>query len=358
MKTSIIILTFNKLKYTQQCIESIRKYTKPNNYEIIIVDNNSTDDTVGWLKQQTDIYTIYNTENMGFPSGCNQGIRVATGDEILLLNNDVMVTANWLENLRTALYSANDIGAVGPLGTNTYYQNFEKNFNSMNELQAYANMYNKSNSDLWEERLRLIGFCMLIRKAVIEKIGLLDERFSPGNYEDDDYSLRIRLAGYKLYLCKDTFIYHYGELSFRDNPNRYSELLTINGNKFSEKWGFNSGYSTQVREDVIYCVDFPDNAPLKVLEVGCSCGGTLLKLKNTFKNAEIYGIEINAQAARIAQLVADVIAGDIETLQLPYADNFFDYILFPDVLEHLRDPWNTVRNLKRYLKPGGQIIAS
>lgn len=86
MKTSIVILTHNQLEYTKLCIESIRKYTKKNSYEMIVVDNASIDGTQEWLRQQEDILSIFNDVNLGFPKGCNQGIEVSSGDNILLLN--------------------------------------------------------------------------------------------------------------------------------------------------------------------------------------------------------------------------------------------------------------------------------
>ena len=99
--TSIIILTYNNLNYTKECLDSIKKYTKEGTYEIIIVDNNSTDGTVEYLKSQPDLKVIYNKENMGFPKGCNQGISLASNsNDILLLNNDTIVTNNWLDNLK------------------------------------------------------------------------------------------------------------------------------------------------------------------------------------------------------------------------------------------------------------------
>ena len=80
--TSIIILTFNQMKYTQLCIDSIRRYTPPGTYEIIIVDNHSTDGTVDWLREQSDIKLLLNAHNAGFPKGCNQGIKLAKGNDI------------------------------------------------------------------------------------------------------------------------------------------------------------------------------------------------------------------------------------------------------------------------------------
>ncbi|QJW48674.1 glycosyltransferase family 2 protein [bacterium BFN5] len=121
MLTSIVMLTYNKLAHTQTCIDSIREFTPADSYELIVVDNHSTDGTIEWLQQQADIRTIFNSTNQGFPKGCNQGIEMAKGDSILLLNNDTIVTQNWLSNLTTCLFSSSDIGAVGALTNNCSY---------------------------------------------------------------------------------------------------------------------------------------------------------------------------------------------------------------------------------------------
>ena len=359
MKTSIIILTFNQLDYTQKCIDSIRKYTNKNTYEIIAVDNNSTDETVSWLKKQKDIKTIYNKENVGFPKGCNQGIAVSTGENILLLNNDVIVTNRWLDNLAECLYSENDIGAVGPTTNNaSYYQSIKINYHSETELQKFANTVNRLNPEMWEERLKLVGFCMLIKRSVLDQVGLLDEQFSPGNFEDDDLSYRIRLAGFRLLLCKDTFIHHFGSVSFRQDNTKYAALLEKNGKKFMDKWGVDSTYSNLIRFDVAGFVDNPEDAPLKILEVGCACGGTLLHLKNKYKKASFYGIELNKGAAHSAALFAEVSNQNIEGLELAYPKKNFDYIIFADVLEYLQDPGKVLTKLKQYLKPHGKLLVS
>lgn len=243
MKTSIIILTYNKLDYTKQCIESIRKYTQSGTYEIIIVDNHSVDGTVDWLTEQEDIILISNTENLGFPKGCNQGILKASGDNILLLNNDTVVTTNWLSNLIECLYSAENIGAAGPVTNScSNLQAIPVSYTSLDEMQSFARGFNASDPQKWEQRPKLVGYCLLLKKKVVDAIGLLDERFSPGNYEDNDYCYRLLLAGYSIILCKDTFIHHYGSLSFNDHYDEYMKLLETNRIKFEEKWSnFHNG---------------------------------------------------------------------------------------------------------------------
>lgn len=224
------------MNYTKLCIESIIKYTKAESYEIIVVDNGSADGTREWLREQ-NVIKINNSSNQGFTKACNQGIKISSGDNILLLNNDVIVTKNWLSNLLTALYSSSDIGAVGPL-TNLCSNNqaIAIKYSSIEEMERFAENLNKSNSTLWQEKERLIGFCFLFKRQLIEEIGYLDEIFSPGNYEDDDYSLRIRLAGYRLLLCRDTFIHHFGSVSFKEDNEKLIKLREINKKKFEIKW--------------------------------------------------------------------------------------------------------------------------
>lgn len=238
--TSIIIVTYNKLEYNKLCIDSIRQFTEPASYEIIIVDNHSTDGTAEWLQELTDIRLILNSENVGFPAGCNQGIAAATGNSILLLNNDTIVTPRWLSNLQQCLFSANDIGAVGAVTNScSNFQSIACEYTSIAEMIRFSRRINRSNPELWENRARLVGYCMLIKTEVINKIGLMDEIFSPGNFEDDDYSLRIRNAGYRLILCRDTFIHHFGSVSFSsfgEQAARFRNLLETNKQKFIAKW--------------------------------------------------------------------------------------------------------------------------
>ncbi|HMM20560.1 MAG TPA: glycosyltransferase [Selenomonadales bacterium] len=349
MKTSIIILTQNERDRTRTCIENIRKYTEPEQYELIIVDNQSTDGTVDWLKTQDDLKVIYNDRNAGHPQGYNQGLAIAAGDNVLLLRNDVVVTSGWLSNLLHCLYSNDTIGAVSPT-TNIcgYYQSIAVHYQTLEEMQEYAARVNQPHPEFWEERLKLVGHCTLIKKEVLDKVGQLDEQFTPGGLEDEDYSLRIRLAGYKLILCKDTFVHNSGNTAHQID----------NRGKFIAKWGFDPVYSTFIRHEIINLIDKSKDRPFNVLEVGCACGGTLLQIKNIYPKAEIAGIELNEEAALSAKLFAEVIAADIENTMLPFPVEHFDYIIFADVLEHLVNPWQALENMRPYLKPDGQILAS
>lgn len=357
MITSIVILTHNKLVYTKLCIESIRKYTNKNDFEIIVVDNHSTDGTADWLNNQRDIITIFNEENVGFPKGCNQGINIAVGDNILLLNNDVVVTPNWLVNLNKCLYSSEGIGAVGTVSNRCpYYQQINIKYNNMEEMISFAEKYNISDKNKWEERLKLIAFCISIKREVIDKVGLLDEKFTPGNFEDDDYSLRIRKAGYRLMLCKDTFIHHYGNVTFGENPYEYSNILKINQKKFEEKWGFSWENCKAINYKIIKLINKPKSEEFNVLEIGCGCGANLLEIKNVFKNANVYGVELNKNAGEIARTFAKSIIENIVNCDLSYEEKFFDYMIFSSADMNLNDSPEILKFVRKHLKGDGKIL--
>ena len=259
-KTSIIILSYNTLEMLQLCIESIREHTEVGSYEIIVVENASKDGSAEWLKEQEDLRCIYNEENQGFPKGCNQGLEIAEGTELLLLNSDTIVTKNWLENLCRALYSDPAVGAVSCV-TNccSNNQQIEAPYENIAEMQAFAADYNKSNPARWEKKTTLVGFCFLFKRDVFDKVGFLDEQFSPGNFEDDDYSLRILQQGWDLLLCRDTFIHHFGHASFlkgygaqeaAEKVQRSNALLQRNGALFQQKWHVPPTYKVMAAEEL------------------------------------------------------------------------------------------------------------
>lgn len=254
LKTSIIILNYNTIDYIQACVESIRAFTEAGRYEIIVVDNGSRDGSVEWLREQPDLKCIFNRENAGFPKGCNQGMAIATGTEIMLLNSDVIVTPRWHEQMIRVLYSGDDIGAVSCMANEcSNFQTIPVPYKILDieELLAFAERYNHSNPARWTLHFTLVGFCLMFRRHIYEEIGELDEMFTPGNYEDDDYCFRIMKAGYRLILCRDTFIHHYGSGTFvkkrtpeeeEEHRRRLTALLDRNFKYFQDKWKVRDRY--------------------------------------------------------------------------------------------------------------------
>ncbi|WNS43377.1 glycosyltransferase family 2 protein [Paenibacillus sp. MMS20-IR301] len=234
--TSIIIPTYNRLGLLRSCIESIREHTG-SPYEIIVVDNGSSDGTDAYCRA-SKLTFISLPENRGFPLACNMGLTLAAGDELLLLNNDVIVSKGWLDNLKRALYSAPDIGIVGPV---TNYasgrQQVQTGYADIAGYHAEAGRANVPDAAKWSETRRLVGLCFLFKRQLLDAIGLLDERYSPGHYEDDDYCYRARLQGYRLLIAGDCLVHHEGSASFKEvYPASLQELVERNRRVFIEKW--------------------------------------------------------------------------------------------------------------------------
>jgi len=237
--TSIIIPTFNGLPMLASCIESIREYTADVPYEIIVVDNASTDGTDEYCIREGIVFLSL-PANEGFPKACNLGLKVARGDYLLLLNNDVTVTKNWLDNLLAAAESSPDIGLVGPVTNEASgIQKAQISFRDMSDFQRIASGNNHSDPDRWIEAKRIIGMCLLFKREVMNRIGYFDEAFSPGHYEDDDFCHRARLAGYRLLICGDVLVHHRGSASFKQSqPEQLRALIDRNYRLFMDKWKF------------------------------------------------------------------------------------------------------------------------
>jgi len=240
-KVSIIMLTFNQKETTIKCIESLKRNTEAD-YELIIVDNGSNDGTREYLngikKEQDNIKLIFNEKNIGFAKANNQGIVLAEGEYILLLNNDVLLTKGWLNRLIACAESDPEIGVVGPCTNKAVGQQVVDVQIEMEDqlIQKYAYMQLMKNAGNWFETHRIIGFCMIIKKEVIERVGMLDERFGPGGFEDYDFCLRVKQAGYKVMIASDVFIYHIGGQGYSNNDLDYDKLRHQNVQIFIEKW--------------------------------------------------------------------------------------------------------------------------
>jgi GT2 family glycosyltransferase/glycosyltransferase involved in cell wall biosynthesis len=228
---SIILIAYNQFNYTLKCLKSIKENVKVS-HEIILIDNASSDETKTAFKNEINYVRYFrNQTNLGFPTAVNQGITQAIGKYILILNNDTILTENLIERMIEVAESDEKIGLVGPLSNEVsgLQKDENANYNSIEEMFRYAEQLKEKNKGQIFHFPRVAFLCTLIKKEVIEKIGGLDERFSPGNYEDDDFCLRAQFVGFKTVIIKDAFIHHFGSKSFKaDGIKAYSDRLETN----------------------------------------------------------------------------------------------------------------------------------
>ena len=237
---SVVIVAHNELPYTRMCIESVSECTRYP-YRLVLVDNGSTDGTEPYFRSVDGAVVVRNDTNLGFAGGVNAGLRVADGRYIVLLNNDTIVTEGWLTKLVEAAESERGVGIVGPLTNHAKgAQRVETGeFRDVGELAQHAQAVARRNAGQRQLTKDLAAFCILIKREVIERIGYFDERFGIGNFEDDDYCLRARRAGFTLLIVRDCFIYHFGERTFLGlgiEGERWLNLLEENRKLFEAKW--------------------------------------------------------------------------------------------------------------------------
>lgn len=241
--TSIVILTLNQLGNTRLCLESIERHT-PLPHELIIVDNGSTDGTVDYLRdymaRHTNVCVVVNSFNRGFAAGNNQGLFLARGEYVLLINNDTIVPHGWLARMLSVLERRPEAGLVGPMSNYVAPPQLipDVSYHTIDEMEAFAARWSAENAgQIMPSGGRLIAFCLLVRRQVIEDIGGLDEQFGSGNFEDDDFSIRAALFGHDALIAKDAFVHHTGSQTFKGADIDIRRAMHRNWSLFKEKWG-------------------------------------------------------------------------------------------------------------------------
>lgn len=244
-KYSVIVVTFNAIEHTIRCVQSVFRHTK--DFELIIVDNASTDGTKGYLADLVEAHkgnvrVIFNEENKNFGPANNQGYRKATGDYIVLLNSDTIVTPGWLDRMTECMEKNEGTAIVGPLSNSSNgRQAIQRLENSYAELDRKSLEWSAQHYGLHEEAGVLYGWCMLVsREFMKDEPYLFDERFT-NSFEDNDLCLRARLKGFRLFIDRSTYIHHVGQGSFvksfgAEFIKKYSENGIKNQDLFYQKW--------------------------------------------------------------------------------------------------------------------------
>jgi len=251
INASIVVLTYNNLEYaTRPCLESLLQHTDLEANELICVDNASQDDTPDYLKnlatRSGNIRLQLNINNRGYAGGNNDGMQMAQGLFIVLLNNDVLVSKGWLTKLLRLLEAHPRLGMVGPT-TNSSGNEQRVDIKGLNEdnFARAVSGYQKRQAGQWSITDKLGFFCVAFRRELLDKIGFLDENFGIGMFEDDDYCLRVRhQAKLKLAIAEDCFVYHKGSVSFKKlSYDEYHGLFERNKAYFRQKHGIDWAFS-------------------------------------------------------------------------------------------------------------------
>jgi GT2 family glycosyltransferase len=214
---SIVIPAFNQAAFTYTCLQAVLRFTRPGSYEVIVVDNGSTDRTAELLDRTSGARVIRNAANLGFAGACNQGAGAATGDFLVFLNNDTVVLAGWLDALLSIALAQDRAGAVGA-----------KILSPDGRLQEAGSIvwsdgsgWNYGHAD--DPRRPEYGYvrevdycsaaCLLVRRSLFDRLGGFDPRYAPAYYEDVDLAFRIQSLGYSVLYQPHARVVHFKEIT-------------------------------------------------------------------------------------------------------------------------------------------------
>jgi GT2 family glycosyltransferase len=275
---SIVVLVWDNLDVTRACVASIYENTlRP--FELILVDNGSQAPAAQWLdslvEQHDNIRLLRNEENQGYAYGCNQGLAVARGDFVVLLNNDVVVPPCWLTDQISLFSGSEKIGLVGPRTNESAGPQRvppeEVGYSSIEGLRTFSQKWQVLKDLDFSYTDPLTGLCMVLKREVIQRVGGLDTSFWIGNYEDNDFCIRVARAGYQIAIAHDVFVHHEGSATFKAQKIDYEHLVARNWQFFCSKWGFERphgmGFPTQQLVDSRPFETSFDHIPPEVTEV-------------------------------------------------------------------------------------------
>jgi glycosyltransferase involved in cell wall biosynthesis len=276
---SIIVVCCNQLEFTRRCVDSVLRHTRPP-YELIVVDNGSTDETPQYLEEirraaavrevgpacragpgqarsrpaggtyfadaPERVEIIRNETNPGHPPAVNQALAQVRGRYVVFLDNDTVMTPGWLDGLiHVSLQDWPRNGMVGPVTNGAPdVQAVRPGYADLADLDAFAGARRKEFAGRVLSHSRLTSFCLLVRRDVLDRIGNWDERFCPGFFVDDDLSVRAREAGFRLMVALDVYVHHFGHRTFQSLGADSRRQLLENFERFKAKWGdeYASGY--------------------------------------------------------------------------------------------------------------------
>jgi GT2 family glycosyltransferase len=225
---AIVIPVYDDLVGLKRCVECAIKFRhENNNYQIVLVwDCGPREETLAYcreVKDKCDIDLIENRVNVGFSGTVNKGILKYKEHDIILLNSDTIVHSDWAIRMQKAAYVDKQIGSVNPLSNNATINNVpfpngtpfpKKAINFVNKIDALAKM----NLNVAIEIPVSHGFCVFIKRSIIDIIGLFDEqKFGKGHGEDNEYSMRIRSKGFSCVATTNVYIGHDGSTSFKED---------------------------------------------------------------------------------------------------------------------------------------------
>jgi len=247
-KYSLILPAYNTLRYTIECVESLLRTVPKRETEIIFINDGSKDGTKSYAEYLSRsfnfIKVVNHPERVGFTLSVNEGLSLAQGSYLVILNNDLVFPRDWLTGLETALKRAPEVLRVEKVGYCGPKSNFTAGLQQLRlrspvgpgDVERVSNLLRRKVRGLVTPSLFIGGWCMFIDRDMYEDIGGMDEDMNPGGYDDDGICLKAYLKGYLGVVAEDVFVFHYGQRSTSQPELRWMQGGLHNRWKFYKKY--------------------------------------------------------------------------------------------------------------------------
>lgn len=359
---SIRVLGYNKLEYTKQCMTAMKAFLPQNiSYELILVNHGSNDGTKEYFESLHPDKQLDIAVNGGGLLAAN---RIFEGKYLLTISNDVLVLENAIQNMYEGICEDERIAWVVPATTNvSNLQAPERSFESLEDVKAYAHANNVRDAWRWEQKIRLVNPIDIVRGTVYSR--LLMGRFqSPDSFSfpDDATALMCRRSGYKMFLAKDSFCFHYGSVTLGEGNT--AQKFENGRKEFQKAFGidpWNAGFCHSYA--LVHEVKFDKKTPVRILGIDCGLGANPLKikeiLKETMHNTDVYLKNLTTRSNLLADLkgISDE-AGYIDDYSEIKETDAYDYVICEEFEPVYESVAGFMERLYGLCKPSGRVMLS
>jgi GT2 family glycosyltransferase len=366
IKVTICVQAYNQIDKLRYSLECLQKFTPEDLYELILVDNGSEPEVMELYKtiihpRVKIIRITKNISSANFPQQCF--VPHIKGEYTVWLFSDIYVTKNWLENLLACMDSDKKIGIAAPLSSNDQSDQSINELNDMTkkEILEYAANFNISDPKKWNQDIRVSSLCPIIRSEIFNIVGTFDTAIYH-QFADVDFCFRIRRAGYKVVMCRDTVVYH-DHIRDENDREKQNDAAIIGENIFYEKWKADSW--------IDLLIDIPIHPQLteafryfdaNILCIDPKLGKPILSISNHIKSLEgsvkkTYAFTTEEKFYPDLITIADETRiGMTENIRKYYSDNSFDIICLCKALNTCAYPTELLKDMTHLLKEKGMLI--
>ncbi|WP_300221271.1 bifunctional glycosyltransferase/class I SAM-dependent methyltransferase [Anaerovibrio sp.] len=325
---SVVLFVHDDIAQLEKCLCHLLDYTPAQAYELILVENMPCRAVHEYIRQLPNIQIVAYEESMTAGERWQRAAGMATGEYIIFLRDYVMVAEGWLAQLKDIFVRFPEAAVVQPSAEN------------IDEACGKA--------------MHIYLNCFMVDRQELTAIGGFDSGYCTERYCLNDLAVRILQRKKQLFDLGRGWLPAYGEIK---PPVPKEQEIAADAARYRQKHGFSWDYSSGLRDDMLQFMDYRQPG-VRVMEIGCACGATLLKIRNSNPSADLRGLELNEAAADIAANFARVESGNFEVWARPELDGKFDYIIMGDVLEHLVDTDGALQKVRSWLKPSGCLVLS